>query len=197
MKNKKYLPPIKSLFRERRHFLKLFLMLTIIFLIGMLLLGNEWKRLARKIQRHFSPPKEINWTLKEKIDKLTVGYPIQKMSAEIAKQDPQVAAFLVAIAKKESDWGRRTPKYKGKECYNYWGFRRRRLLMGSGGHTCFDDPADAVETVAERIEDLIAKGIDTPQEMVIWKCGRCRGPASAGAGKWIKDVRYYYNKMLE
>ncbi len=163
----------------------------------MLLLGNEWKRLARKIQRHFSPPKEINWTLKEKIDKLTVGYPIQKMSAEIAKQDPQVAAFLVAIAKKESDWGRRTPKYKGKECYNYWGFRRRRLLMGSGGHTCFDDPADAVETVAERIEDLIAKGIDTPQEMVIWKCGRCRGPASAGAGKWIKDVRYYYNKMLE
>jgi hypothetical protein len=179
------------------HIIKMFLMTVIIITIGSLIFNNELNKIFSKVHQIFEPPKEVDIALEKKIKNLTKGYPIEEMASEIAKQDDEVAAFLVAIAKKESNWGKRTPKYKGKECYNYWGFRRKRLLMGSGGHTCFDNPKDAVDTVADRIEDLIAKGIDTPREMVIWKCGRCTGPAANGAGKWIADIRYYYNKMMD
>lgn len=175
----------------------MFLMTVIIITTGSLIFNNELNKIFSKVHQIFEPPKEVDIALEKKIKNLTKGYPIEEMASEIAKQDDEVAAFLVAIAKKESNWGKRTPKYKGKECYNYWGFRRKRLLMGSGGHTCFDNPKDAVDTVADRIEDLIAKGIDTPREMVIWKCGRCTGPAANGAGKWIADIRYYYNKMMD
>ena len=179
------------------HIIKMFLMTVIVITIGSLIFNNELNKIFSKVHEIFEPSEEVDLALEKKINDLTKGYPIEGMASEIAKQDDEVAAFLVAIAKKESNWGKRTPKYKGKECYNYWGFRRRRLLMGSGGHTCFDNPKDAVDTVADRIEDLVAKGIDTPREMVLWKCGNCTGPARVGAGKWIADVGLYYNKMME
>ena len=178
------------------HVVKMVLMTTIIIAIGSLIFNTELNRLFSKVHKFFEPERQVNIELRDKIEKMTKGYPIYEMASEIAKQDDEVAAFLVAIAKKESSWGERTPKLNGKECYNYWGFRRRRSLMGSGGHTCFDNPKDAVDTVAERIENLVAKGIDTPREMVIWKCGDCTGSASAGARKWIADVDYYYNMMM-
>jgi hypothetical protein len=179
------------------HIIKMFLMTVIVITIGSLIFNNELNKIFSKVHEIFEPSEEVDLALEKKINDLTKGYPIEGMASEIAKQDDEVAAFLIAIAKKESNWGKRTPKYKGKECYNYWGFRRRRLLMGSGGHTCFDNPKDAVDTVADRIEDLVAKGIDTPREMVLWKCGNCTGPARVGAGKWIADVGFYYNKMME
>jgi len=182
---------------NRVHIIKMFLMTVVVITIGSLIFDNELNKIFFKVHNIFEPPKEVNYDLENKINDLTKGYPIEGMASEIAKQDDEVAAFLIAIAKKESNWGKRTPKYKGKECYNYWGFRRKRLLMGSGGHTCFDSPEDAVKTVANRIENLVAKGIDTPQEMVLWKCGNCTGPARIGAGKWIADVGFYYNKMME
>ncbi len=44
--------------------------------------------------------------LENKVDKLVGGYPIAQMTEIIAKQDKTTAAFLVGIAKKESNWGR-------------------------------------------------------------------------------------------
>ena len=188
---------IQNKITNNLHILKMVLMTVIIITFGVIIFNSEFNKIFSKVHQALEPKKEVDLALKKKIIKLTKGYPIEKMAPEIAKQDDEVAAFLIAIAKKESNWGKRTPKYKGKECYNYWGFRRKRLLMGSGGHTCFDSPEDAVRTVADRIENLVAKKIDTPREMVLWKCGRCTGPASVGAGKWIADVRLYYNKMME
>ncbi len=137
-----------------------------------------------------------NPTILADTQELMKGYPMEDLAPEIAKQDRQVAAFLIAIAKKESAWGKHTPKLHGKECYNYWGFRQKRARMGSGGHTCFDSPEEAVRVVSRRLHRLIKKGYDTPQKMVIWKCGDCTGPARAGAQKWIQDVDFYYQKMI-
>lgn len=137
-----------------------------------------------------------NKFLAEKIETLTAGYPIEKMTRYLSRENKEVAAFMVAIAKKESNWGKRTPKYHGRECYNYWGFRAKRAKMGTGGHTCFDSPKDAVGTVSRRIEDLLSKGVNTPQKMVVWKCGySCGGHSSQSVQKWISDVSYYYNKF--
>ncbi len=187
---------IKRKIDNNLHILKMILMTIIIITFGTVIFNSEFSRIFSKVHQFLEPEKEINLELERKVRELTKGYPIEEMAPEIAKQDDEVAAFLVAIAKKESNWGKRTPKYKGKECYNYWGFRRKRVIMGSGGHTCFDSPEEAVRTVADRIEDLVAKGIDTPREMVLWKCGQCNGPASVGAGKWIADVGLYYRKMM-
>ena len=137
-----------------------------------------------------------NQELENKIKKMTADYPIDKMAYYISRQDEDVAAFLVAIAKKESNWGKRTPKLNGKECYNYWGFREKRTRMGSGGHTCFDNPRDAVATVSGRIKNLLAKGVDTPAEMVIWKCGySCKSQNPQSVKKWIADIGLYYSKF--
>ena len=178
------------------HIIKMILMTIIIIAIGSFIFNTELNRLFSKVHEFFEPDRQVNLELKDAIIKMTNGYPIEEMATEIAKQDEEVAAFLVAIAKKESAWGKRTPKLNGEECYNYWGFRRKRLLMGSGGHTCFDSPEDAVKTVADRIENLVAKGIDTPREMALWKCGSgCS--RDAGASKWIADVKLYYDKTME
>ncbi len=137
-----------------------------------------------------------NIELANKIEKITAGYPIEKMSRYLSYQDEDVAAFMVAIAKKESNWGKRTPKLNGKECYNYWGFRQKRDKMGSGGHTCFDNPRDAVMTVSDRVKKLLAKGVNTPQKMIIWKCGyTCAGHSPQSVQKWISDVSYYLDKF--
>ncbi|NTW26971.1 MAG: hypothetical protein HGA36_01465 [Candidatus Moranbacteria bacterium] len=139
-----------------------------------------------------------NIAREKEINDMVQGYPIEKMTRYIAKQEPKVAAFMIAIAKKESAWGDRKPVLDGEDCYNYWGFRLKSDRMGSGGHTCFDSPEEAVAIVGTRISHLVnEEKIDTPKEMVIWKCGySCDGPAAAGSEKWIKDVDYYYKQMI-
>ena len=137
-----------------------------------------------------------NIVLENKIKKETAGFPIENMIRYIAREDEQTAAFLVAIAKKESNWGKRTPKSNGQECFNFWGFREKRERMGSGGHTCFDTPEDAVKSVAARIDDLIKKDVNTPEKMVVWKCGySCEAHNPESVTKWIDDVSFYYNKF--
>lgn len=137
-----------------------------------------------------------NVELEQRIRKEITGFPIEGMTKYIARQDEQVAAFIVAIAKKESNWGKRTPKLNGEECNNLWGFRQKRERMGSGGHTCFDNQREAVESVAVRIKELINNGIDTPEEMVVWKCGySCEAHNPESVSKWIEDVKYYYDKF--
>ena len=135
--------------------------------------------------------------LEEDITSLVKGYPIEAMSGEIARYDRRVAAFMIAIAKKESNWGKRVPTLDGENCYNYWGFREVRDRMGTGGHTCFENKKDAVRSVARRIETLMYEyDRDTPQEMIVWKCGySCDGHSDVSVNKWISDVDYYFRKL--
>ncbi|HHX58754.1 MAG TPA: hypothetical protein GX706_03235 [Candidatus Moranbacteria bacterium] len=132
--------------------------------------------------------------LEGEIMKIIANSPMEKMAPLIAKQDRKVAAFLIGIAKKESNLGRRVPVLNGQDCYNYWGYRGIRDRMGTGGHTCFDSPEDAIATVGGRLQRLVQSDVDTPAEMVLWKCGsNCA--SDAGAAKWIKDVDMYFQKI--
>lgn len=139
--------------------------------------------------------------LEEEIKQMVRGYPIEDMAAEIAKQDRVVAAFVIGIAKKESGWGVHVPVLNGQDCYNYWGYRGIRDRMGTGGHTCFNDRKDAVETVAKRISFLVSsKKLDTPSKMVdVWKCGSHSNCGATGgqaaADKWARDITIYFDNL--
>ncbi|GAG25030.1 unnamed protein product, partial [marine sediment metagenome] len=131
----------------------------------------------------------------ENIRQMVSGYPIEEMLPYLLEKDPTVAAFLVSIAKKESNWGKRSPKYKSQDCYNYWGYRGPNRV-GSGGHSCFATPQEAVNVVAKRIENLVSKDIDTPEKMIIWKCGSsCAAHSKWSVTKWISDVNLYFKKL--
>ncbi len=127
------------------------------------------------------------------------GYPIEKMLPEIFKQDRVVAAFLIAMAKQESQWGKRVPVLNGQDCLNYWGFRSKRARMGTGGHTCFDSIADAVQTVGHRVEELVYKyNRTTANRMIIWKCGySCDGHDPYNVASWKRTVQMYYDKLMK
>ncbi|MDQ1283902.1 MAG: hypothetical protein QG620_250 [Patescibacteria group bacterium] len=131
----------------------------------------------------------------EKLAGLVAGYPIEEMTLEISKKEKIVAAFLIGIAKKESDWGKHSPKKNGRDCYNYWGYKGGYNLTASG-YSCFDNPEQAVAMVGGRIEELVGKKINTPERMVVWKCGSsCAGHDPGGVRKWISDVGSYFYKL--
>ncbi len=137
--------------------------------------------------------------LKNEIIDLVHGYPLEAMAPYIAKQDRPVAAYLVSIAKKESNWGKRVPVDKnGKDCFNYWGYRDPDDTNGSGGHTCFAKPGEAVASVAKRIHQLVyEEQRDTPAKMIVWKCGySCSGHSPASVSKWKQDVAFYFKKFV-
>ncbi len=141
--------------------------------------------------------REAREKFEEDIAKMVKGYPIATMVPQIAKKDKIVAAFIISIAKKESNWGKRSPKLEGKDCYNYWGFKGRRDRMGTGGHTCFYSPEDAVNTVAKRIEFLVSnQKLNTPGKMIVWKCGYdCSWDNPESVKKWVRDVGVYFRKL--
>src|SRR3989338_8099810 len=63
-------------------------------------------------------------TLDGTIREMVAGYPVERMVPAIAEYDRGVAALIVGIAKKESDWGRRSPRdMNGDDCFNYWGYK--------------------------------------------------------------------------
>lgn len=130
------------------------------------------------------------------VRKMVAGHPIEEMLPYIFEKDHLVAAFLVGIAKKESNWGKRVPVLAGQDCFNYWGYRGIRKMMGTGGHTCFNSRKDAVDTVAKRLETLIhSQKLDTPEKMIIWKCGySCEGHSRESVKKWIADVDMYFRE---
>ncbi|HPN96891.1 MAG TPA: hypothetical protein PLK35_03945 [Candidatus Moranbacteria bacterium] len=133
--------------------------------------------------------------LERKADRLTQNYPISEMVPYIARENKKTASFMLAIAKKESNWGKFSPKKDGKECYNFWGYRGTYNQTDSG-YSCFDSPEQAVNVVGERIDELIDQDLDTPRELIVWKCGStCSGHSQAGVYKWIKDVDFYYDKI--
>ena len=127
------------------------------------------------------------------------GYPIEKMLPYILEQDPEVAKYLIAIAKQESQWGKRVPVLNGQDCYNYWGYRGQRKLMGTGGHTCFNSREDAVKTVGKRLHTLIYENDrKTANKLVVWKCGSsCSGHSQDGVDRWINVVKTYYDKLSQ
>ena len=136
-------------------------------------------------------------SLEYRVKTLAKGFPLERMAPYISEQNEDTAAFIVGIAKKESNWGKRVPKREGKDCYNYWGYRGRGDNVTWDGYTCFESPREAVRTIGKRIDALVLEhDLDTPREMVVWKCGwNCDGHRSANVEKWIRDVEYYYRKM--
>jgi hypothetical protein len=132
------------------------------------------------------------------VRKMVKGYPIEEMLPEIFAKDRVTAAFLIGIAKKESNWGKRHPVLDGQDCFNYWGYRGQRRLMGSGGHTCFNSRKDAIDTVANRIDKLVnSERLNTPAKLIVWKCGfSCEGHSRESVQKWIADVDAYYSEMM-
>jgi hypothetical protein len=158
---------------------------------------KNYEDYVTKIMTKYQEDSENEKKLKDDITEMVKGYPIEKMVPFIAKQDRITAAFLVAIARKESSWGKHVPVLDGKDCYNYWGYRGKREKMGTGGHTCFDSPKDAVETVAKRINSLVNnEKLNTPEKMVVWKCGYdCSWDNPVAVRKWVQDVDYYFEKF--
>lgn len=137
--------------------------------------------------------------LEEQILAMVKGTPMEQMAPFIAQQDRMVAAFMVGIAKQESSWGVHVPvDSEGNDCYNYWGYRGIRPKMGTGGHTCFDSPKDAVATVAKRLNFLVSnEKLTTPGEMVVvWKCGYdCSWDKQENVVRWVDAVNYYFKKF--
>ena len=167
------------------------------FLAGAVLFSFLSMQGAKQIPTTFSMTEisQDNQIFEKKIRQTVKGYPIEKMSPYISRKNRRVASFLIAIAKKESNWGRRAPKKNGQECFNYWGYRGQENPTASG-YSCFDSPQHAVKVVGGRIGKLVDDKIDTPKEMVMWKCGSTScARRDRGAAKWIWDVNTYYKKI--
>ena len=150
------------------------------------------------VQVAHQPLSNRNVSFERQASNLVKGYPISKMTPYLFTKDPKVAAFMIAIAKKESAWGKRVPVLAGKDCFNYWGFRLKSERMGSGGHTCFDSPQQAVDVVASRIDELVnEENLDSAKDLIVWKCGYgCQdAPKTSSENKWISDVDIYYKKL--
>lgn len=124
------------------------------------------------------------------------GYPIEEMAPYISSRDRVVAAYIVAIAKKESNWGKYSPEKDGRTCYNYWGYRGTYNQTDSG-YSCFDSPEQAVDVVGERIKELVDEKFDTPKKMALaWKCGfDCSSHSFFSVKKWEWDVEHYFKKI--
>ena len=145
-----------------------------------------------------NPNQDQQEFLTAEMTNLVKGYPIEQMVPYIAQQDKVVAAFMIAIAKQESDWGVHVPAGPdGQECYNDWGFRGKNPV-GTGGHSCFSSPEDAVDTVAKRLQILVSnEKVDTPDKMVVvWKCGYdCSWSTPEAVDQWIYAVNLYFQKL--
>lgn len=136
--------------------------------------------------------------LNSQIVSMTVGYPIEQMASAIAMYDREVAALLVGIAKKESNWGKRVPRSSdGADCFNYWGFKGAGSRGVAMGHGCFGSPEEAVEAVGNRVAELVRiRATSEPKNFTIWKCGSsCATHSPESVRKWVSDVDQYYRVL--
>jgi len=141
---------------------------------------------------------KISEDVEKQLHSLVGNAPIGEMISSIMKLDDKVAAFVIGIAKKESDWGKHSPSLSGKTCYNFWGYKGRGSRGTSMGYACFGTPEEAVEIVGKRIETLVAKNINEPRKMLVWKCGSsCSGHDPGGVAKWVSDVSLYFGKVMQ
>lgn len=179
-----------------------FTKLLLLFIIAAtLILGALTLVLTGKIfPEKFCEKKENpNAAFEQEIRSIVKDYPIESMSPYISQKNRAVAAFMIGIAKKESDWGKHVPVLNGRDCYNYWGYRDQsnKNKVTWDGYTCFKNPRQAVNVVSNRINELIQdSNLDTPQEMKVWKCGwTCENQDPESVDKWISDVNYYFKKF--
>ncbi len=138
--------------------------------------------------------------LEHRVSRLVAGYPIAVMSELIAKEEKTTAAFLVGIAKKESNWGKHVPRDEnGADCFNYWGYRGAGSRGIAMGHGCFASPEEAIGVVGGRLDTFIQQyKFRTARELVVWKCGfSCDGHSKESVAKWITDVGYYQKKVAD
>lgn len=166
-----------------------------IFVVFVTIASLSIQKTAKGIPDSFkSIPQE---RLEKVITEMTEGHPISQMLPYIFTQDKLTAAYLVSIAKKESNWGKRSPKKDGQDCYNYWGYKGEGSRGMAQGHGCFGSPEEAVETVSKRIDTLTQDyERKTPRQMVVWKCGSsCAGHSDVSVQKWISDVAYYTKEV--
>jgi hypothetical protein len=154
---------------------------------------EKQKEREEKVKREEQKNEPENSQL-ETYRELVSGSPLEEMLPFIAKCDKETASFLIAIAKKESDFGKYSPQKDGHSCFNYWGYRGTYNQTASG-YSCFDSPQQAIEVVGGKIKDLLDKKIDTAEKLIVWKCGStCAGHDPAGVRKWISDVALYHQK---
>ena len=131
---------------------------------------------------------------------LTAGYPLEIMVPAIVKYDRSVAALIVGIAKKESNWGKRVPRTSdGADCFNYWGWKGAGSRGVAMGHGCFGTPEEAVQAIGNRLTELVAKRQGSePKNMIVWKCGSsCATHSPESVSKWIADVDLYYRQIVK
>lgn len=146
------------------------------------------------------PLQVADMTLDGEIRELTAGYPLEAMAGTIAEYDRQVAALIVGIAKKESNWGKRVPLASdGSDCFNYWGYKGAGARGVAMGHGCFATPEEAVHAVGNRIAELVdLRQTSEPKNFTIWKCGSsCATHSPESVRKWIADVDLYYRKIVQ
>jgi hypothetical protein len=169
------------------------IIVVLVFIIAIVVFIAESRREKGKVTST-----DFSSELERRIDRLASKYPIREMIPYISQKDRLTAAFLVAIAKKESNWGKNSPRKDGRDCYNYWGYRGTYNQTDSG-YSCFDNPEQAVNEVGGRIEELISQKIDTPAKMVLaWKCGwDCSGHSFWSVKKWEWDVGFYFRKIYD
>jgi hypothetical protein len=138
--------------------------------------------------------------LDQTVRELTAGFPIEAMASAIAKYDREVAALIVGIAKKESNWGKRVPvDADGKDCFNYWGWKGAGARGVAMGHGCFGSPEEAVHAVGDRIAELVKlRETSEPKNLTVWKCGSsCATQSKESVNKWVSDVDMYYRKIAK
>lgn len=143
-----------------------------------------------------SPDNDLEAT----IHTMVSGYPIAVMAPAIANYDRAVAALIVGIAKKESDWGKHVPLTPaGEDCFNYWGYKGAGSRGTAMGHGCFGSPEEAVTAVGNRLTQLVEiRQGSNPSSMIIWKCGSsCATHSPESVRKWISDVDIYYQKIAK
>lgn len=188
MRKKKNKKRLKFNWVSSRGSLVGFLILAIIGTIGLVI--------GEKLKKYEYATIKFPTAMERKISVMVAGQPIAEMTTFIAEKDKTVAAYLVAIAKKESNWGKFSPQKNNKNCYNYWGYRGTYNQTDSG-YSCFDSPQQAIDVVGKRISDLVNKNVDTPKAMALaWKCGwDCSGHDPASVTKWVSDVNFYYQKV--
>jgi len=141
------------------------------------------------------PEAKKDGDLKEKVAGIVKNTPMSAMVDSISQKPKPVAAFIVGIAMKESKFGVYSPKLAGRDCFNYWGFKGGGPTV-AGGYSCFSSPDEAVDAVGARIEKLVNRGVNSPAQMISWKCGSsCAGHGAENVRKWIADVAINFYKI--
>jgi hypothetical protein len=141
-------------------------------------------------------PRNSNFEIE--LSNMVLGYPIETMVPTISDYDRQVAAMVVGIAKKESDWGKHSPNSNGTDCFNYWGYKGNGSLGHAMGYGCFASPEEGAKVISEKIKEMLErKNIRRPSEMLSWKCGSsCSGHDPESVNKWVSDVSLWFFRVV-